>query len=139
MALDVTVFGSVDWGKFNGVAHADSQRYGNDDNIYLLKDIFTLPDNIKDGKRYTIIITFEGDVVIGKKVTTTDENGNTTESLVGKIYLPAKNPITISTDFILSTVFGDDTIAFQNISSTPAQVKQDFEVNILIISPDPML
>jgi len=139
MALDVSVFGNVDWGKFNGVAHADTQKYNNDTNIYLLKDIFTLPDSIKDGKRYAVIITFEGDVAIGKKITTTDENGNTVESIVGKIYVPAKNPITLNTDFILSTVFGDSVIAFQNLSSTPSTVKPDFEVNILIISPDPML
>lgn len=143
MALDITVFGNVDWGKFNGVAHADTQTYPNDDNIHLLSDIFTIPDNIKDGRRYNVVITFEGDVVIGKKIveTTTDDQGNTvtTEKLVGKIYVPAKNPVSLSSDYILSTVFGQSTIAFQNISSTPADTKPEFEVNIMIISPDPML
>ena len=143
MALDISVFGSVDWGKFNGVAHADTQTYPNDGNIHLLKDIFTLPENITDGKRYSIVITFESDVVIGKRaiVQTTDQNGNTTTEtkLVGKVYVPAKNPIRISSDYLVSTVFGDETIAFINEGSTPSAIKSDFEVNILIISPDPML
>lgn len=143
MALDITVFGNVDWGKFNGVVYADTQTYPNDDNIHLLRDIFTLPSSIKDGKRYTVVITFEGDVVIGQKIveTQTDQNGNTTttEKLVGKVYVPAKNPIRLSSDYIKTTIFGDSTIAFQNASSTPSATKSDFEVNIMIISPDPML
>jgi len=138
MSLDINVFSGLDWGKINSLNYADTKSYENNDSIYLLRDIFALPDTIKDGYNYTIVLTFEGDVVIGKKIETTDQNGNTVEQLVGKIYVPAKSPIILKGQYIRSAFFSDSYIAFQNISSIDATTKPSFEVNIAIYSPDPM-
>jgi len=138
MAFDIKVFSGLSWGKINSLNYADTKTYNNDDTIHTLAEIFTLPDTIKDGYNYTLVLTFEGDVVIGKKVTSTDSNGNTTTSLVGKIYVPAKSPVILSGQFIKTAFFGDDFIAFQNQSSTDPNAKPNFEVNIAIFSPDPM-
>jgi hypothetical protein len=138
MAIDFKVFSGLSWGKINSLNHADTQKYQNDDQIRTLKELFTLPETIKDGYNYTVVVTFEGDVVIGKKVTTTDQNGNQVVNLVGKIYVPAKSPLIVSGQYIVSTIFGDEFLAFQNVSSIDPNTKSDFEVNIAIFSPDPM-
>jgi hypothetical protein len=139
MSLDINVFSGLDWGKINSLNHADTQTYDNNDSIYLLRDIFPLPDNIKDGQNYIVVLTFEGDVAIGKKITTTDSNGNTVEKLVGKIYLPAKSPLIIKGQYIRSALWGDSYLAFQNISSVDPNTKPNFEINLAIFSPDPMM
>jgi|GEM_PF-2505590 len=137
MALDISVYANIGWGKLNGVAFADTQSYNNDENIYLLKDVFTdAASALKDGRNYTVILQFEGDVEIGYLKTIVNDDGSTTQELVGKVLVPARSPVSIQTQYAVSALLNSSFLAFKNASSIDSTTKSSFEVNMLVLSAE---
>ncbi len=133
--MDIRSYSGVNFQKVNSFNYIDTKQYNNDDNVHTLKEIFTLPDAIKDGKNYQILIVFEGDVEIGKVVT--DQNNN--KQLVGGVYIPAKSVVTFSTQYLKKLLFADDFLGFKNTSSIDPNIKPNFNITIWIASPDPLV